>query len=502
MRASFRPRVLILTAMLAAAWLVCARADLTPADIYLQAADSLARDWRYDDAYDLYVQAERVGDGPQRVRAGIAVAGTAVRLALFELAYHKATALRAAYPSDPRVLSVYGQAAWSAGLFDAADEAFRDVLGAVPNDPRARLGMARVYASRNQLQDALDAALAAVGAAPQEADAYNVVGNIYKRLHRLDQAILWYAKYYSFLPERETDKRNWTMGEIRFLQSFGKRVPADIDARTLATVHTVPVRLVNEKVIVKGRVNQSYTIDFVLDTGAEQTVLSESTAKRLGVHPISNTISAGVGEIGLRGLQNAMLDSLQIGSLVVKNVPCLIKAPALRGLPGGESESFSPLALGLSAVVDYRRREVSIGQSLDTESQDVELPMWFTRLATVRGVVNSERSAPFIVDTGGEVISISAATARALPPQPGTRRIPLLVYGTSGWDRDAYLLPGVTVSFADALALRDFSAVVLNLHAPSVLLGYQVGGTVGHRFLSKYRVTFDLRRAVLGLSKN
>jgi hypothetical protein len=36
---------------------------------------------------------------------------------------------------------------------------------------------------------------------------------------------------------------------------------------------------------------------------------------------------------------------------------------------------------------------------------------------------------------------------------------------------------------------------------PSALLGYQVGGIVGHRFLSRYRVGIDLERSVLRLSE-
>jgi hypothetical protein len=35
---------------------------------------------------------------------------------------------------------------------------------------------------------------------------------------------------------------------------------------------------------------------------------------------------------------------------------------------------------------------------------------------------------------------------------------------------------------------------------PSALLGVQLGGTVGHRFLSRYRVTIDLDRSVLRLT--
>jgi hypothetical protein len=42
--------------------------------------------------------------------------------------------------------------------------------------------------------------------------------------------------------------------------------------------------------------------------------------------------------------------------------------------------------------------------------------------------------------------------------------------------------------------------VVMNLHMPSALLGVQLGGTVGHRFLSRYRVAIDLERSLLRLT--
>jgi len=104
-----------------------------------------------------------------------------------------------------------------------------------------------------------------------------------------------------------------------------------------------------------------------------------------------------------------------------------------------------------------------------------------------------------VVDTGGEVISISQATATALHRPEPTRRIALKVYGTSGWDRDAFLMiPGVDLSF-DAIRYTNLPVVVLNLAAPSALLGFQLGGTIGHKFLSHYRVGIDLERSVLRL---
>jgi predicted aspartyl protease len=122
----------------------------------------------------------------------------------------------------------------------------------------------------------------------------------------------------------------------------------------------------------------------------------------------------------------------------------------------------------------------------------------FHRLATVRGQVEGG-PANFIVDTGGQVISISTETASGLEFER-MPHIPLKVYGTSGWDRDAFLLPSVDLGFHQ-IEFRNIPVVVLNLRAPSVLLGFRLGGIVGHKFLSQYRVSIDLERSVVRLKK-
>ena len=95
---------------------------------------------------------------------------------------------------------------------------------------------------------------------------------------------------------------------------------------------------------------------------------------------------------------------------------------------------------------------------------------------------------------------ISTATATSLGrPQPA-RKIALKVFGSSGWDKDAFLLPGVDLVF-DAIYYANFPVVVLNLDTPSALLGFQLGGIVGHKFLSRYRVGIDLEKSVLSLKQ-
>src|SRR6478672_7227684 len=107
--------------------------------------------------------------------------------------------------------------------------------------------------------------------------------------------------------------------------------------------------------------NGSPMLDFVVDTGAEMTVIGQRNADRYGIVPAGNTISAGIGEAGIRGLAVGRLDDFEIGTYRVRNVPELIKNPPPRNLPRRDSESFSPLALGLSMTIDYGHRTLTFG---------------------------------------------------------------------------------------------------------------------------------------------
>jgi predicted aspartyl protease len=342
-------------------------------------------------------------------------------------------------------------------------------------------------------------AQAALQLSPRDLEIHHTVGTIYERMHKYEEAAGAYTNYVNLLPNKDhSEKADWSRAEIRFLRSFGQRVPFEMNPGADQMLYTVDFKLVNEKVVVSAKVNDASPQDFVVDTGSENTVITRTTAERLNVTPITYTLSAGVGDVGLRGLQLARIDSLEIGALKLRNVPCLIKNPPLRDMPRKETESLSPLALGFSMTIDYKTHKLTFGRHLAPESADFVLPLRLYRLATVRGTVDGQQQANFVVDTGGEVISISQATASRLgKPQPANR-IALKVYGTSGWDKDAFLLPGVDLAF-DAIHYRNFPVVVLNLNAPSALLGFQLGGIVGHKFLSKYRVGIDLESSTLRL---
>lgn len=494
-------RVLLRAASLAAVLLLPGGlATLSASDeIRLQLADFLFAEARYAEAADAYRTVSASTSLPMRRHALSGLVQSLLRIGEFEPALGQATELRRLKPEDAEAMSLYGDAVWAMGLFQEAEDAFLAALRLDPDTARAHHGLARSLAGRSRLTEAEQAALTALRLAADRAEHHFTLSTIYERRRQYDDAARAMVNYVNLLPNAEvSEKAAWARAQVRFLRSFEGKRPFDIEKAD--QLHVVPFRLERDKVIVAGRVNGGRVTDFVLDTGAEQTIISLPVARQTGVVPVTYMRSAGVGQIGIRGLQAGRMESLQIGTLKIRNVTCLIKNPPLTGMPTEETESFSPLALGLSMIIDYEKRQLLIGRRLPDETFDTELPLRMHRLAMVPGTLNGQRPASFVVDTGGEVISISQSAADGLEWDPDQRRIPLKVYGSSGWDPDAFLLPGVNLQFQQ-IRFSNIPVVVLNLRAPSVLLGFQVGGIVGHKFLSKYRVAIDLERSVLRLKE-
>jgi Flp pilus assembly protein TadD/predicted aspartyl protease len=501
-----RGLVVLSVAAVAALSTLVLHAAQTPAEdpaAQFQLGTQLYDSAKFREAMGAFDAATRADDAALATRARKGKVRAALRIAEFYTALREAELLNAGTVPDAEALTLHGDAQWASGQFDEADGSYRKALVTVPESTRARFGLARSLATHSRLEEALAEAQRAAEQSPKDAEIHALVGLIHERLHDYEQAAAAFERYVALLPVRAPKEDNQMaaifQGKVRLLRAFKGRVPMQIEGDQNRT-YRVPFKLVDKKIVVQGRVNRT-SVEFVLDTGSERTGISDQTARRAGVSAITSTLTAGVGIPSLRRLDMGRADIVEVGGLRMRNVPIAIRGAVRNALPRWQRESLSPLAMGLSVVIDYQRREITLARSLPEEAGEADfvLPMRMNRLPLVRGMLNSTHPAYFVVDTGGELISISAETADALSMTP-PRRIPLRVFGMSGMDVNAFLLPGVNLDF-DEIEYRNVGLAVLNLRAPSVLLGFQVGGIVGHRFLSEYRVSMDVARSELRLEK-
>ena len=118
--------------------------------------------------------------------------------------------------------------------------------------------LARSLAARNRLDQAMNEAQAALRLNPRDLEVHHTVGAIYERMHKYEEAAIAFSNYVNLLPNKDTsEKAAWSRAEIRFLRSFAQRVPFQADPGTDDMIFTVDFRLVNDKVVVRARVNDA-----------------------------------------------------------------------------------------------------------------------------------------------------------------------------------------------------------------------------------------------------
>src|SRR5687768_11291439 len=126
-------RFVSVAATLVVAATLALRADVNAdADLQYQLGSLLFEETRYREALDAYDRALRTDDTALAVRARKGKVRTALRLAEFGIARTEAETLRTQAAGDAEALSMYGDALWAFGLFDAADRAYLDAAQREP----------------------------------------------------------------------------------------------------------------------------------------------------------------------------------------------------------------------------------------------------------------------------------------------------------------------------------------------------------------------------------
>ena len=377
----------------------------------------------------------------------------------------------------------------------------------IPRSDRTSGKRARITAApaaltaRSRLADALVEAQEALRLSPREAEFHHSVGLIYERQHRFDEAAVVFGNYVNLLPNHErSEKAMWTRAEIRFLDSFKGRQPMDMPASLRRRCGRCRFASRKTRCSSALKVNGAGPFEFVLDTGAEQTVVSRDFGAPAG--DSSDHLHAERGRRRHRIPRSAGRPHRPARDRRSQGQEHPVPDQESSARRASRARARQLLAAGARAVDADRLRPPAVddGPLAAVAAVRDRAAALAYRLATVRGVVNGQ-PASFVVDTGGEAISISQTTAGQVAVPAGLPEDPLKVYGTSGWDKDAFLMPNVDLEF-NSIRFSKIPVVVLNLRAPSALLGYELGGIVGHKFLSKYRVSIDLERSVVGLDED
>jgi len=152
--------------------------------------------------------------------------------------------------------------------------------------------------------------------------------------------------------------------------------------------------------------------EWLLDTGANYSVVSKSYARRLGLTLLPGVAQTGSGLTGLESpLQAGILPSIQVGGATVHNVVVLVLDDKNLKIGFGD-QSFQinailgyPVFRAMQVITFTRAGEFEAEESARREERGI--PMYMRRLTPVVAFTINSVALPFTLDTGASATELS-----------------------------------------------------------------------------------------------
>jgi predicted aspartyl protease/Flp pilus assembly protein TadD len=499
--------LLLLFLILAAPALADSKKDRQKAEKSLRSGD-------FERAEQLYRDILKKDDRDLEARLGLSRA--LLKQRRLQDSFDHAARVIAVHPLSARAHSLLGASILASGDFRLSIEEFRTALTLDGEEAIAIAGLAMVDFYENRTADALVKLRRAVSIDGDEPDYLFSLGQAAARSERYKEAADAYERFLIIAPRTDADRRARISGLIDFLRYLGQQSSL---YTTSGDRTVVPFESVDNRPILKLRVNGSKTpLRFVLDTGSGMSVLSEETARKIGIKPVARGgLARAVGGGGRFEIVYGYLNSIDIGDIRIENVPVYIR-------PFYEMQTRVDGYLGIAALarmvtaVDYGNRRMTLVKPRSVPdsatagdrlgSQDItpgiprpgiDVPVRTTASGFLSGEVTIEgikKPLNFIIDTGATVSVLSERAAELDQAIEFIQEDRMRVFGAAGVADNVKiaLLPRVVVG---SYAREKINAAVLDLEPINETAGFQQSGILGGNFLRHFRVIFDFQRAIV-----
>lgn len=485
----------------------------------LNKAQKALRQGEYDRAEKLY--REVLDKDSLEINARLGLSYTLLKKRNLRDAYDQAARAIALDPLSARAHSILGTVILTSGNFRRSIEEFKTALSLKEDDSLAIAGLAMVNYYENRLADCLNLLRHAAFIDPDEPDYVFALGQAAARYEKYKEAADAYERFLRIAPKTDLDRRDRIRGLIDFLRFLGNQSSLyDIGGENQTNIK---FEMEDNRPTLEVRINDKKApLRFVLDTGSGMSVISEETAKRLGIKPIARGGNArAVGGGGKFEIVYGFITSLKIGDVRVENLPVYIRKFYSSGKPADGYLGIAAISSFITTV-DYKARTLSLLRRRDAETvkqvlrkpqqsdQNVTpqpvlaIPTRMTSSGFVSGEVRLEgieEPMNFIIDTGASITVLSNQVAKREELNDFILKETIKLYGAAGVAENIpmYQLPKITLGPHSREKVR---AIAADLDTINETTGFEQNGILGTNFLIHYRVTFDFRGGIVILESN
>jgi tetratricopeptide (TPR) repeat protein len=463
-------------------------------------AERALREGEFELAEKLFHEVLAKDSRDNQARLGLSY--TLFKLRKLADAYDHASRVIASDPLSARAHALLGTVILASGDFRMSVEEFRTALSLREDEALAVAGLAMVDFYENRLSASIDGLRRAVSLNASEPDFVFNLAQAAARSERYKEAADAYERFLIIAPRTDEDRRARIRGLIDFLRYLGTQ--RDLYDTSGAGQTTIPFDMPNNRPIINVRINgRKEPLRFVLDTGSGISVISEETAKRLGMHAVARGgMARAIG--GKFEIVYGFLDSMEIGEAHIDHIPVYIRKFYNDEVPVDGYIGLSVISKYLMTV-DYGARTFSLKRqhsatdSPEVSASAIEIPIRTTSSGFLSGEVQVEginRPFNFIIDTGASISVVSTRLLELEEMNNFKHPTRMRVYGAAGIADgvETLLLPRITLG---KQAHEKLDVAVLDLDPVNETTGFIQSGIVGGNFLRNFRVTFDFKRSVI-----
>lgn len=491
--------ILTISVTFAAANAPSGKLDVEDAQELVKQAEKLMRKGQLPEAEKILRRA--VAQYPKDSPAKLALAYLLLKQKKLVEAFNLALSIAQADPKNSFAFAILGMVYLNAGSFKDAEKLLINSVALNRREALGWFGLGMLDFYENRITKSLINLKAAVIYDDDEPDFVYALAQVAARGEKYTESAEAYRRFLRISPGNDTERRERIKGLISFLNFLGERRSTyNLEGKDNTIV---PIDLTNDRPVIEVRVNsRDEPLRFVLDTGAGMTVISNETAKKLKIEPVSKGgVVRALGGDGKFDIVYGFLRTIEVGDVKIKNIPVYIREfHVMRDKIDGY--------IGLSLIskflttIDYGNLTFSLEKRKSDHKREVvdeslKLPLRLTSSGFLSGEVQLEgieKPLNFIVDTGANISVISDEVADMENIKKFENEKKTRIIGAAGitGEVSSFLLPRVTFG---THSRENLMAVALDMNIINETSGFTQAGILGGNFLKNYRVTFDFERS-------
>lgn len=390
---------------------------------------------------------------------------------------------------------------FNTGDFQGAEKTFREIIEKDPKEFQALVLLGNIALLSNRFKEAEEWLLKATKAEPTEPAPHALLAEVNYRQDKFEKAAKHFREYgITDLAER--------------LESFKDEEPYKVIGDK--EKYTVRMKIIDPLPIIEVKINDSKSVNFLIDTGAAETIIDSEFAAELNLETFaSKTGTFAGGKQAPTTLGKAK--SITLGDLTVENFPVtILPTRAFSQIFGGmqiDGIIGTVLFYHFITTMDYpkgkllfRRKTTEQMKKFKEEIKDkkpIEIPFWMAEdhFMVAWGSVNNTEKTLFFLDTGlagggftgakktledGKVDFDEENAFEAMGGGGKVRVVPFAVK---------------ELAFGDAVE-KNINGVFADNFPIEYKVGFRIGGIISHQFFRTYALTFDFQKMRFILVKN